>query len=336
MFQCRKMRGLMAAAVYESLAAPEKAALETHLARCPACLAESEALRKTAGAIPVASVSFTGDLLPVLRARLRDEAPPPRRVLAWRPLLGASALILVAVLGGITAYRAGEMPAVALVQVMATPMESALLEARALARRDFTGAREVLMQAIERYPEDPRAGEAQNVLADLEFHHGQRYAQAYRAYDVLRRHYAETFAANPNNAARFNLLDETRPSDFAPLYALDAARNSSGDPLPELEKVVSRHPHSYLAAVAIDAMCEALGDSPASDGASRAALLEQIRGRCTDPIAVGQITLALGHLYWNELNDSPRAKECFIEAAESGDAVLAQAAREAMARLEDE
>ena len=335
MFQCRKMRGLMAAAVYESLEAPEKAALEAHLARCPACRAESEALQKTAGAIPVAPAPFTGDLLPVLRARLRDETPP-RRVLVWRPMLGAAALILVVAFGGITAYRAGDLPAVAPVQVMATPMESALLEARSLARRDFSGAREVLVQAIERYPGDSRAGEAQNVLADLEFQHGQRYAQAYQAYDVLRRNYAEAFAANPGNAARFNLLDETRSADFSPLYALDAARNSSGDPLPELEQVVSRHPNSYLAAVAIDAMCEVAGDSPASDGVSRVALLEQIRSRCTDPIAVGQITLALGHLYWNELNDSPRAKECFIEAAESGDAVLAQAAREAMARLEEE
>lgn len=335
MFRCRKMRGLMAAAVYEPLDETEQSALENHLAGCPACQTEAEALRATASTIPTPTVVFEGDLLPALRERLREE-PAAQNPFAWRPLAGAAALVLVAAFAGITAYQAGQMPSVTPIQVMATPMESALIEARALARRDFLGAHETLVNALGQYPEDPRAGEAQNLLADLEFQHGQRYAQAYQAYDTLRRNYTGVFAANPENLARFNLLDETRAAGFSPLYALDAARNSAGDPLLALENVVARYPNSYLAAQAIDAMCEVSGASTLADSASRAALLEEIRARCSDPIAIGQINLALGHLYWNELNDSPRAKECFIEAAESGHAVLAQAAREAMLRLDEE
>ena len=331
---CRKMRGLIAASVYEALDPEEQIALDVHLAACAACRAEAKALRAFVGEIPRPSVAFEGDLLPVLRDRLAEERSPRGTAhLAFRVAVSISAcLLIVALLGYGLVLRGGVAPHQPVV-VVASPVEKILVESPQRASRDFLGARMALEEVLAAHPDDPRAGEAQQLLAELEFGHGQRYAEAYDGYAQLRAQYPETWKKTPENVLRFNLLDEARASGFEPLYALDAARNSSDNPLAELEKVVAQYPNTYLASRAIAAMCEVVGQERADSGAVRVAALETVRARCTHPIAIAQINADLGGIYWKDLNDPAKAQTLYAAVAESENPALAELAREALTKL---
>jgi hypothetical protein len=331
MFECRKVGGLIAASLYEALTPPEQDLLDTHLAKCAGCRREADSLGTLARAIPVYPVEFHGDLLPVVRQRL-SETGRSTRWFGWRwavPMAGA--LMLALVLGArlVPAARTPET-----VVVVASPLEITLVAARNLAKSDFTAARALLKKSLAAHADDPRAGEAQLMLAELEFDHGQRYREAYDAYETLRLRYNDTFAANPQCVLRFNVLDEARAADFDPLYALDAARNSSGDPVSHLEKVVSRYPGTLVASLGVDAMAQAVGHAEAVNVETRAAALETVRECCSDPAAIAQINLALGDLYWEQLHDPAKARPLYTEVAECPHTPLAQLARLALAQID--
>jgi len=334
---CRKVRGLIAASCYEALNESQQQTLDRHLARCAACRAAAQDLRALVACIPPESVAFEGDLLPALRAELA--ARPLRAWTAGRKALrflapvAAMALLVAAV--GYTAYGPGGLLArPAPVVVVASPVEKALVEAHHLAKRDFPGAVSVLHEALAAHGDDLRAGQAQLFLADLEFDHGQRYAEAYAAYETLRNRYWDTWSQSPRCVDRFNLLDEARTRDFEPLYALDAAINGSGDVLAQLETIVASNPATLLADRAVTAMCQAAGGVRVLDGATKAAALEQVRDSCTNPTVIAQLNLMLGNTYWKDLNDADRARPLYTEVAENDDAVLARAAQQCLSELD--
>lgn len=333
MFECRKVRGLIAAALYEPLAPAEQARLEAHLGRCAVCRREAESLGALVRKISTPPADFQGDLLPAIREQL--SANEYRRTgYSWRWAVPLAAMLVLglSVVAGVRLAPSGTAPQ--MVKVEASPVEMTLVEARKAMKSDFAGARGLLQRALAEYPEDARAGDAQQLLAELEFSHGQRYKEAYAAYETLRTRYNSTFAANPESVFRLNLLDEARAADFEPLYAFDTARSSTGDAVKQLEKVVSRYPGTLVASLGVNAMVDTLVQESPGDAQTRAAALETLRGRCTDPMAAAQVNLALGSLYWEQMHDAEKARPVYAAVADSPHAILAQLARRALSEID--
>ena len=206
-----------------------------------------------------------------------------------------------------------------------------MAEAQTLAIQDFTGAVALLEKTVRTHAEDPMAGAAQLLLASLEFEHGQHYAQAYAAYDVARQRYPQAFSRQPENVRRFNLLDETRAADYQPLYRLDAARESS-QPIERLEALMAEYPATYVAGRAVEEMCSVLQKE--EPGVTAMAALEQAQDRCSNPLAVAQLHVALGDAYWGELHDSGKARDAYTAAIQTGHVALARLAQEGLSRIE--
>ncbi len=332
MFGCRKARGIIAASIYDDASAEERAYLARHMTACAACRAEAESLPRVAGAIPVPPAPFTGDLLPVVRQRLM-EAPARSAWAGWRVALPVAACIMLAAIFGYTAWDGRGMsgPDVATVAT-ASPMDAAIAAAMEQSGQQFGKAVLTLREAIQAHPSDPRAGEAQLLLANLEFSHGQRYAEAFAAYDALRSRYPQDWNTSPGAVKdRYDLLAEARLENFEPLYQFDAARNSGGDAFAQLEKVVAKYPCKLVASLAIETMRERLcGPEDSAAPETRIDAMEFVRDRCTDPVAIAQINVALGDMYWRDLRDIERAREAYTQAAGSGHMALASVARAAL------
>jgi len=189
----------------------------------------------------------------------------------------------------------------------------------------------VLEKALQTYPSDPLAGEAQLRLAALEFSHGQRYAQAYEAYERARQRYPEVWGRHPEHVIQFNLLDETRGANFEPLRQLDAAAGG-GQAFERLEQVIARYPGSLVAMRAVDTLCrDAAQNTP---GISAIAAIEQVRECFSDPVAVAQVTMALGDLSWHEMRDAARARAAYGAVKEKGPMALAQLAEESLVEID--
>ena len=333
--RCRKMGGLIAASLYEPLDAAEQEALDGHLAWCAHCQRDASELRLVVEQVPREEIPFTGDLLPALRGQLA-QAPARRPFPALRVTAFAASILLLAVVSGVGYWSGAGFPDHEPVVLAASPVEAALAKAHKLAKRDFMAAREALQETLAAYAGDPRVGEAQAALAELEFGHGQRYAQAYAAYTALRSEYPETWKQNPENVLRFNLLNETREADYEPLYALDAARGGTADPFGQLEELASRYPGKLVAALAVEAMGALAGGPDGPDSVLRTAALEEACERCTNPIAVAQIRMALGDLYLQQFNDPASARECYSVAADSDSQDLARLGQDALALLDSD
>ncbi len=335
MLGCWRIRGLLAASLYEPLEPGDKARLDRHMAACPACRARAQQLRRVTTRIAREDIPFTGDLLPVLRQRLAEESAQQRGV-RWALPLAACALVLLTA-GSITLWPQAA-PSVQ-ERVLASAVDPLLAEAQTLtASHDFTGALRVLQDAVSAHPEDPHAGQAQLMLAEVQFAQLQRYPEAYDAYQTLRARYPETWKASPGVVKdRFDLLSEARVKQFEPLYAFDAARNTAGDAVHELEKVVARYPGSMVATLALLAMRDNNAAPVETENAPmKAAALENLRDCLTDPIALAQLNVTLGDMYWREIHDRSRAREVYSKAAESEHAGLASLARLALAELGQE
>ena len=158
--------------------------------------------------------------------------------------------------------------------------------------------------------------------------------------DLLRHHvdacerYPDAFTTDPVSIERFNLLDEARAFDYAPLRALDFAREHRESALPHLERVIAQHPGTMLAAAAVGQIIHPSGNAAGHDPASAVLALEEARGRCTEPAAVAQLNLALGGLYCDGLHDEDHARDLFLQAASGGAPAVSAKAQEALARLE--
>ncbi|MCC6142412.1 MAG: zf-HC2 domain-containing protein [Candidatus Hydrogenedentes bacterium] len=342
---CRKYQGWIAAGIYEPLTADEQRDLEAHLSACRRCSEDAATLRAFSAALPVDPVVFTGDLLPALRARIADE-PRGAWWARWHWGRPAAALMTVAVIAGAIAWqRPVYAPAPAApVQVAAvtapteaipaSPVAAALEEADALvARRNYAGALGVLKEAVAAYPEAPEAGQAQLRVASLEFNQLRRYPYAYAEYEKLIQAYPEVYQNSPESIENFEVLAEVQKDKFDPLFALDAARSAGGDTFAQLERVLAHYPGGYVAARAVEEMAQ-LAAEELGPQSSYVAALDTVRSRCSDPVAVAQLQLALGDTYYREMQNPARAQELYQTVAQSESPILAQLAQDALVRIQ--
>ncbi len=339
----RKVEALVAASLYEPLKDEERRTLDAALAADPRLRAEAQALGRVRRAVRMEAPEFTGDLVPLLHARLMETTPARHGVVSWRLISGATvavgaAVILFVSVVGVPGGPAGApvgiktVPSAPLAAV--SPVRSAISSASGmLASHNVLGARTVLDQALAGNPADAASGEAQALLAGLEYSEFQRYPEAYAAYDRLRTRYPKTFMNSPENIQRFNLLDEARRSGYAPMYALEAIRNNPAAAFEKCERLVAQYPDSMVASLAMNEMRAAVGLPGPLDGSSHAIALERVRNRCSDPAAVAQVTLALGNVYRDDLCDTRSARLFYNEAASSGHTPVVVRAQEALAKL---
>lgn len=339
---CRKVQGLIAASLYEDLSDRERSLLERHLASCASCRAEAESLGVLISTIPDIRPELNLDLVPLLRRRLNERAARTYSG-AWRwALSGAACLVLF----GLVTYTFLGQPFPDRTPKMASgpeevvsPVQTALAEAGELAEgRDFTGAVQVLATAITSYGEDPKAGQAQKLLADIEFDHLRWYAKADEAYGTLAAKYPKVYGNSPESIWRRELLAEARgrSEEYEPLYRIDAATRSRTEAFGKLEEVISQYPGPFIASHAAERMARLVLEETSPPDVEHRHLfaMAQARERCTDPVAVGQLTLEMGHICREEGNIKG-ARELYVETANNEQTVLAQRqlAQEALSGL---
>ena len=339
----RKVEALIAASLYEPLKGAERQMLDKALAADPRLRAEADALGRVRRAVRFETPEFTGDLVPLLHARLIEVTPAHNGLVSWRWVSGATVAVGAAVIlfvsvvgvpGGPASAPVKMNPAQVASQTGGSPVKAAISNAAdRMASRDLPGARTVLDQALARNPQDAAAGEAQEMLANLEYAEFQRYPEAYAAYDCLRTTYPKAFMNSPESIQRFNLLDEARRSGYAPMYALEAIRNNPANAFEKCERLVAQYPDSMVASVAMSEMRSIVGLPGQLDGPSHAVALERVRNRCSDPAAMAQVTLALGNVYRDDLCDTRSARLFYNEAAASGHTPVVARAQEALAKL---
>ncbi len=328
---CEWYEASIAASLYERIPHEERSHVEAHLLVCPSCRELEADLRAMVAAIPRGKVSEDVDLWPALEARLATKKRPARFTTA---MLAAAAAGLVFVAGFGYTILTPQAPPVR-TQTAVNGIQQAITLAKELeAKRDFAGALKALQGVLATAPNAPEAGAAQQALAELEFAHGQRYAEAYAAYETLKTRYPDAWIATKHNPDRLDLLAEAKVANFEPLYTLNAARSSSSDAFEQLERIAARQDAPMIAALAVDAMRELVGGTESASGAGKVAALEQVRDRCTDPVAAAQIKLALANTHWLELRDAAAARALYGEIANTSEPMVAQAARDALAKLD--
>ena len=327
---CKSFNGLIAASIYEPLSPEEQTALDGHLESCPKCRKLADELQALVAAIPCTEVAFEGDLRPVLEERIRANASPfaALRKPWFAPLCATTAVLIVAVglwQGGAIGPADPPLEPEVSVQVPSNARLASYLEDAdaKTAMGDFTGALVPLTKAVEEFQGEQLAGAAQLKLAELQFMHLRRYADAYTEYEQLRSEYSGTFSASSESIARFELLTEVREHNYEPLYALDAARESTGDAFVALEEMVAKNAGKIVAEMAVVAMHELVMREDASQENTIVDGLEMVRARCSNPVAIEQVTLALGDS-WRALDDPVRARALYDSVADSDTLALAQ------------
>jgi hypothetical protein len=309
------------------------------LASCPACRIEAESLARLTTRIPVSHPQLDRDLLPQLRRRLEEDKPYSPK-LVWRVAFAAAVATVLVVAGISVLYTYKPIPNAGQSQVAeASPVEHSIERANALmSARDYVAAYRLLGETVATHPNDASAGQAQRLHADIAFAQLQWYPEAHEDYEGLAKNYPALFRTNPDNCiTRRDLLAEARVDDYAPLYALDAARRASGDKFAQLEKVVTRYQKAlFVTALAAEEMARVVArELPAADGQNQhVAAMECARDRCTDPAATARLNLEIGHIYLRELNEPEKARNLYDEVANSANATLADLARESLAELE--
>jgi tetratricopeptide (TPR) repeat protein len=332
------LEGLLAASLYEPLTPEEQALLEDALAQSGDLRADHSLLQGLVADLQETVPPLDIDLLPAIRAQIARE-DRPSLPFAWRrfavPALAAAAAIVVMLSLAARTQAPGTPAPGAPVQVAssvpATPLGVALASARAaLEQREYGNAVRTLREGLAAHPGDAESGAATLLLADLEFSQLQRYDEAYTVYETLRTQHPAVFSNDPAAIQRFDLLAEARTEDYAPLHALSAA----GDSFDALERVVSLYPNKLVGALAMNTMqrleCAGRPEEPASEIAA----LESVRERCNNPIALAQVNLSLGELYWNAQQNPGKAREAFLAVTASGHTGSAQLARQALAQLD--
>lgn len=337
--QSHDPQGLLAASLYEPLPPEEQLLLEDALAESGLLRADRRLLQGLVSDLRDTVPPLDIDLLPAVRAQIARENQRPMPF-AWRrvavPAFAAAAVLLVMVslatrsLGVSTPSPADAPTQIAMAS--ASPLGALLAEVQpVLERREYGNAVRALREGLAAHPADPEAGAATLLLADLEFSQLQRYEEAYSTYESLRSQHPAVFTNNPGAIQRFDLLAEARTEDFAPLNALNAA----GESFDALERVVALYPNKLVGALAMNTMQRLeCADKSAEEPASEIAALESVRERCSNPIALAQVNLSLGELYWNAQQNPGKAREAFLAVTASGHPDSAQLARQALAQLD--
>ena len=339
MFGCRKIRGLIAESVYQDLVDPDRVKLERHTTTCPACREEAHALSAMVQRIPQVDVPLEKDLVPLLRARLREEtastAAPAGMGLRYA---GALSFVLLAAFLGY-AFLSGEpqnTPPVEVAKV--SPLQPTLDAAvEMLVSNNFTGAYLALDKGLVDYPEDSLTGDARRMQADLAFSELRWYREALGAYETLRSQHWESFKDDRESKERLDLLAQARGADgaFRSLHALDEARLTGS--FDGLEDVVSAYPTTFVASLAAKEMAilSVESEQPGNERVTDVFAMEAALDRCSHPSAIAQLQMELGSLLAVEAVDPARARALFQKVALSEIPELARLARISLSKLEE-
>ena len=334
---CRVFRGLIAASLYNDLSQNETQTLQEHLASCPSCRSQAAALDRLAKFIPVTAPALDQDLWPAIRRAIRrahQRNYGPIR-LSWAAGLAVGLCIAAAAAVTYGFYRTYNTDGDAVIAGAALPLENDLAAVADMIKdHDYVSAYRRLEKAIEASPGSPLAAEAQVQLADLAYSKLNWYPEAYDAYDRLVRDHSK-FCTLTECISRHELLDEARALDYAPLYALDAARRAGDNSFSRLESVLARYPGTLVASLAAEDMARQSLDKGAEPaGETHVAAMERAKRRCTNPVAIARLKLEIGHIYMRELNDAAMARSFYAEVANFEDKTLATLAEGSLAALE--
>ncbi len=345
LFRARQKVGpLIAQAAYENLPEEEERAFK-HLAEAyPELNDERDAYAALAERVRLPEAELPFDLLPRLNHRLNEESANAR-VSRWAGvyvMAAAVALLAAGVYFSAMLFEStgvmNDMSAQSVARTLPpqTPLSLAVVDACKLVSASDAGvAADRIRSLIAAHPDDAYVGEAQLILADVEYTYLQRYDLAYAAYDALRAAFPQVFASSPEIGFRYDLLAEAQRENFAPLYALDHAREHPENAFVIYERLICQYPGTTLASAVMDEMRALVVAARATDGTpTMTEALELVRQRCADPVAIAQLDLALGDIYARTLNDSELARAHYMRASTSDHVALVHQAREALTRME--
>ncbi|MFP4190813.1 MAG: hypothetical protein ACLFU6_01960 [Candidatus Hydrogenedentota bacterium] len=356
MFRCLKARGLLAASVYDDLAEQEARWLQGHVERCARCRRRQAELAALKEYVPVSRPVLGEDLLPVLKSRLsemqRRSAPNEKRVGApspgreWR--LAVSAALCALAVGVFAWQTAGPVGLGSAAPESQETYASSVNEEEAvwtqmeqrLQARDYTGAYQVVEEALENENMQPWAAEARLILADLAYGHLQWYDAAFESYSEVVQNHRHVLEADERLAevvTRWNMLAEARKNDYASLHALHAATGSASGDFDALENVVARYPGTFVASEAVRAMAHLAIESDAGafqDNGDRLAALGAAREQARHPIVKAQVDYEIGQHHLTQNGDKEKARELLVTVSQSDEEALAERARTSLAMLQ--
>ncbi len=339
-----KVGPLIAQAAYENLPEEEERTLNRLVKTYPELKEERDAYAALAERLRLPEAELPFDLLPRLNHRL-DEERASTRISRWAGVYVMAAAVALLAAGVYFATMlfappgvVNDMNATSVARTLPpqTPLSLAVVDACKLVSASDAGAAADRIRAlIAAHPDDAYLGEAQLILADVEYSYLQRYDLAFAAYDRLRVNYPQVFASSPEISFRHDLLAEARRENFAPLYALDRAREHPETAFAIYEHLIAQYPATTLASAAMDEMrALVVASRPAEGAQTMTESLELVRQRCADPVAIAQLDLALGDIYARTLNDSEQARAHYMRATTSEHIALVHQAREALTRME--
>ncbi len=348
MMGCRRIKGMIAASVYDDLSENESRELDSHLAKCPKCSAELEELSSLSGELSTAlseDAPLDRDMLPAIRARLNESKPPralfPRRLV----LVGGMCLVLLTLFVGEMGERGANVREITETRASSTEdasaLQLALNEADILVDEsgDFIRAYMNLREALNANPHAEKAGEVQMRKADLAFSHIRLYAQAYDDYALLARDYPELYRQSRKAKDRLNMLAEAKEVAYVSLELLDAAKRSADGDYASLEKVIVKYPGTFVASVAAGEMAQRVALELELSGNGSATFVDTLRtaqAKCSDPVAVAQLNIEIGLAFWNKSRDFTNASAALNEASKSGNERVARLAKATLAEIKSE
>ncbi len=332
-----RMRKLLAASLYEALPEAEGKKLDAALARDVTLRNERDQLQRLVRAVPRHSPEPEVDVLALVQRRLREADSPARapRRLALAGAMGGVVLLLATV--GVWYAAFSSQPtenATVNVARAASPVAQAVETAHKLVYKgQYTPAYRALAAALDATSDDPAAPEAQVMLARIAFENLKWYPEADRAYEKFLRLYPDVYSASPDRKLiweRHELLTEAARVNYASLMELDSAEQARGsDALPRFERVMARYPQTLAAARAAQGSAQVILTE--KGGLTAVEALREARTRCTNPVAVAQLSLEMGHIYANQLQDRVAARTLYEEAAKVPE--LAQVAEASLERI---
>lgn len=338
----RKLEGLLAASLYESLPENERNELGRALERSADLRRDAETLRRLSDSIPTDAPTLDVDLVPLLHARLAHMPQPERGKTRF---VLATACIAFMVVVAATVFRSDyadpAAPAPGSSSVAGGPpslLSQAIREAdRCIAENQPGRAYEILVAGVKAQPGDPQIQDAQLRLADLAFELA-RYEEALAAYDKLVAIYYRSGGAEPAQhrvVQRRELLAEAARDDFRPLDAIAIAMRGRDDAIEGLEQVITDNPGTFVADLAAESMGYALMEEIQADDVQTAYLLgmESARTRCESPEAIALLDLKIGDLYRDDFRDFTAAEQYYRKAESSEAPVVAKRATDALGSL---
>lgn len=333
-----RIEGLMAQAIYEDLPETDQRTLDEAFAAEPALAKEWEELRALANAIPRERPVLERDLRPAVHARL---AGGKRTGLLTQWSVAVAVACAAVIVGAAAFWTLYPQPSGIDVSGVAPVswVRLAMMQAETAQREGQPGrAVDLLRTAVAEHPSDPSAAEAQYRAASLMFDLG-RYPESFDAYTKLKKDYQAYLDEDPARQGivsnRRDLLDEARRSGYAPLHEWHAALQDRGNEVARLEQVVARYAkdHPRVAEMAAAEMANIIyvNELDGASPESYVTAMKMARERCSNPVAVAQLNLEIGHIYRDDLSDYAVAEEHYRRAAEAP--VLAKRAKDALASL---